>query len=119
MKNGNLFVKNYAIPASYVNGPSYSVKLVQQGPAKDIDFTRFKTPAQMGDWEFAAYHAYGDDDKCVRDGIDTLADLFGTQFSKQFYRYKDRLQARQSLPGLLKELAILKRTVASYKKRAR
>jgi len=69
-------------------------------------FDCFDTAEQMANYEFDAYGTLGDAE-CDRQGIETLHDMFGTEFAEVFYRKKNALIAREEIPELGREVARL------------
>jgi hypothetical protein len=114
--NGDLVVANYI---AFPDNPSmtYEVVLPWIGPVKELDLSVFTQPAQMTAWEYAAYHAYGDD-ACERDGINTLEDLFGTDFWLNFIARKNQMIALQQVKLAEAALDFAKRRLAYWQEQA-
>ncbi len=86
MLNGNLIVKGIA--------------------AEDLIIRSFAKAEDMTSWEFEAYDAYDNLHgklACEIQNINTLADLFGQDFSDAFYIHKNTLLAQMSLTELQRQ----------------
>lgn len=80
--------------------PSNDGRYMMAGLAvKDIVIEAFDNPSQMTRYEFDAYATLGDDE-CERQGIETLYDMFGTDFAARFFRRKNFLIARMEVEKL-------------------
>ncbi len=82
-------------------------------PAGEIDFSIFIRPEQMTAYEFDAYDTLGDDE-CERQEIDTLYDLFGTEWAERFYRRKNHLLATVRVQDLYLERDELNASIAAW-----
>lgn len=61
---------------------------------------------ELSGFEFAAYRAYDEkygSDACERDGMNSLADLFGQEFSDRLFKRRWKLLAKERLGEVIKE----------------
>jgi hypothetical protein len=81
---------------NYEIGTNTAQNLFYQG------FDCFTRAEQMTAYEFDAYDTLGDE-MCDRQGIETLHDMFGTDWAERFYRRKNLLITRSQLHALYDE----------------
>lgn len=62
-------------------------------------FDLFKRAEQMTAYEFDSYATLGDEE-CDRRGIETLHDMYGTEWAEKFYRRKNYLLVKANLDHL-------------------
>lgn len=65
-------------------------------------FRMFTHAAQMTGYETDAYEMLGEDE-CDRRGIETLYDLFGTEWAQRFFAFKASLNAKLELADAIAE----------------
>jgi hypothetical protein len=75
----------------------------------------FDRAEQMTAYEFDAYDTLGEDE-CDRQGIETLHDMFGTDFAVAFYRRKEVLIAKHELQDAQQELRRAQKRVEDLQK---
>ena len=80
-----------------------------------LDLSIFEEAASMTMWEMACYTSYGMK-RCEAEGIDTLEDLFGTNFSEDFFERKNMLIAKMQIDDLIRERDELQALVSQKQK---
>ena len=84
---------------------------------KEVVWADFHEPEEMTNYEFAAYAILGDEE-CNRQGIDTLYDMFGTEFANRFYKRKTQRNATKRLKELYRERAELNAQITELERQA-
>jgi hypothetical protein len=84
----------------------------------NIRLMAFTEAEQMSNYEFAAYEILGAEE-CDRQGIDTLHDMFGTEFATAFYKRKTQLIAKADLVEAYAERDKLNERIAELEELAR
>lgn len=95
------------------------VPALQDVKAGDVvnNLLLFTDAAQMVDYEFAAYELLGDEE-CDRQGIDTIYDMFGTEWATLFDKRREYLIIRFDLDRLYGARKELDTEIAALEKRA-
>lgn len=95
------------------------VPALQDVKAGDVvnNLLLFTDAAQMVDYEFAAYELLGDEE-CDRQGIDTIYDMFGTEWATAFDKRREYLIIRFDLDRLYGARKELDTEIAALEKRA-
>lgn len=73
----------------------------------------FDRAEQMTSYEFDAYETLGEDE-CDRQEIETLHDMFGTEWAEAFYKRKNSLIAKSRLLELYAERRTLTQEIEKY-----
>ena len=104
-RNGRLFVQTTFDGSDkwYTGFPSY---------AEELDLLVFENREQMAQWEYAAYASYGLD-KCDAERIETLGELFGNEFQRQWNKRGNVLLAVSTLPNLRQEVKALQARISN------
>jgi hypothetical protein len=77
----------------------------------EIVWSDFVRAEEMSNYEFAAYAILGDEE-CDRQGIDTLYDMFGTEFATTFFKRRKQLIAQSEMFDLYKQRDALAALIA-------
>jgi hypothetical protein len=85
---------------------------------RDLDLSTFTDAIQMTNYEFGAYETYGDA-RCDVENVQTLDDLFGSEFAERFFKRKRQLIAKFHLNVANLELEELQARIAHLEAQAR
>lgn len=100
------------------NPDSCTIGLNDGRSPNEIVWEDFHTAYEMTNYEFAAYQILGDEE-CDRQGIDTLYDMFGTEFANRFYKRKNQLIAQSDLVDLYAQRDELNAQIAKLEEQAK
>jgi hypothetical protein len=73
---------------------------------------------ELVEFEYASYNAYDEtygEGACDRDDINTLADIYGQEFSDRLFKRRWKLLARERLAKYVEEYAAIGELIASLK----
>jgi len=110
------FPKEWTPEEIAINANSCDIGLNDGCSPNEIVWEDFVTAVEMTNYEFAAYEIVGDEE-LDRQGVDTLNDLFGTEFATRFYKRKHQLIAQHRLIHLYKERAALNEQIAELEEK--